>query len=397
MDAPVVDVDLYGDAVLADSGALWAQIRDAGPVVWLPRHRMYATGRYDEVRAALRDDAVFRSGTGVAANPIANALGRDTTLSSDDDAHVRRRRVLMRSLGARALTTVEEPLRREAERAVDELLRRPHFDAVGDFAARLPVAVVSELAGLRQDSDQMLRWAAATFDGLGPVNGRGVRSLPRALGLLRQSRRLGPEGVAPGSWAASVFEAEAAGELSADEARALVIDFVAPALDTTILAAAALLEVLSREPEAWEEVRADPSLASAAVMETVRLASPVRGFTRRVDVDHVIGDVRLPAGSRIVLLYAAANRDERHFADPDRFDLHRPNPSHLGWGNGPHACVGMGLAKLELRTLLEAMAPRVDRIVTGRPTPLRNNTLQGHAALPARFLPAGQRPLRRAA
>jgi cytochrome P450 len=87
-----------------------------------------------------------------------------------------------------------------------------------------------------------------------------------------------------------------------------------------------------------------------------------------------------------VLLYAAANRDERHFADPDHFDLHRPNPSHLGWGNGAHACVGMLLAKLELRVLLEAMAPRVQRIAAGIPTPLRNNTLQGHAALPARLI-----------
>jgi cytochrome P450 len=234
----------------------------------------------------------------------------------------------------------------------------------------------------------MLRWAAATFDGLGPINRRGVRSLPRALGLLRYSRRLDAGSVAPGSWAASVFQAQAEGELGADEARALVIDFVAPALDTTILAAAQLLELLARQPEAWEEVRADPSLAAAAVMETVRLASPVRGFTRRLAVDHDIDGVLLPAGSRIVLLYAAANRDERRFADPDRFDLHRPNPSHLGWGNGPHACVGMLLAKLELRTLLEAMAPRVGRIVTGRPTPLRNNTLQGCTALPARFLPA---------
>jgi cytochrome P450 len=99
----------------------------------------------------------------------------------------------------------------------------------------------------------------------------------------------------------------------------------------------------------------------------------------------------LPAGSRAVLLYAAANRDERQFAEPDRFDLHRPNPSHLGWGNGAHACVGMLLAKLELRVLLTAMAPHVERIVTGTPKPLRNNTLQGHAALPARFIAAAGR------
>jgi cytochrome P450 len=144
--------------------------------------------------------------------------------------------------------------------------------------------------------------------------------------------------------------------------------------------------VLSENPDAWSEVRADPSLAAAAVMETVRLASPIRGFSRRLAADHQVDGTCLPAGSRVVLLYAAANRDERRFPEPDRFDLHRPDPSHLAWGNGPHACVGMLLAELELRVLLEAMAPRVDRIVTAAPTPLRNNTLQGHAALPARFI-----------
>jgi cytochrome P450 len=241
--------------------------------------------------------------------------------------------------------------------------------------------------GLAVDSDRMLRWAAGTFEGLGPINRRSIRAMPRSLGLLLYSRRL-PRGIAPGSWAASVFEAQARGELTMEEARALVIDFVAPALDTTILAATCMLKLLADHPDRWDEIRADPSLAAAAVMETVRLASPIRGFTRTVASDHEIDGTTLPAGARVVLLFAAANRDERHFGNPDRFDPHRPNPSHLGWGNGPHACVGMLLAKLELRTLLEAMIPRVGQVVAGPPRPFRNNTLQGLASLPTRFVAA---------
>jgi cytochrome P450 len=385
LSAPALDIDLYADDVLADSAALWKRVRDAGPVVWLPRHKMFAMGRYEDVRAALRDDVVFRSGAGVAANALANRLGTDTTLNSDDDTHTRRRRVLMRALGGKAMTAIEEPLREEADRLVAELIARREFDAVKDFASRLPTAVVAQLVGLAVDSDRMLRWAAATFEGLGPINRRSLRSLPHSLGLLHYSRRL-PRGIAPGSWAASVFEAQAQGELSMDEAKALVIDFVAPALDTTILAATHMLKLLADRPDQWDEIRADPSLAPAAVMETVRLASPIRGFTRKVATDHDIDGTTLPAGARVVLLYAAANRDERHFEHPDRFELHRPNPSHLGWGNGAHACVGMLLAKLELRTLLEAMIPRVDQVVAGTPTPFRNNTLQGFAAMPTQFI-----------
>jgi cytochrome P450 len=383
--ASVLDLDLYAGDVLADSTALWAQIRQAGPVVWLPRHRMFAMGRFEDVRAALRDDTAYRSGQGVAVNPMTNALIRDTTLSSDDDVHTRRRRVLMRSLGAKAISEIEAPLRREAADLIDELVRRSHFEAARDFSSRLPVSVVSGLVGVRGGSRQMLRWAAAAFEVLGPRNFRGLRASARSLGLFRYTQGLRAGRVAPGSWAASVFEAQARGELSSREARALVIDFVAPSLDTTILASTHLLWALGRDPDAWEELRADPSLIPAAVLENVRIGSPIRGFTRRLAEDREVGGVSLPKGSRVALLFAAANLDEQQFAQPERFDLHRANPNHVGWGNGPHTCVGIHLAKLEMRSLLEEMVSRVERIVVGRPTPIRNNTLQGIGSLPARF------------
>jgi cytochrome P450 len=383
--APVLDIDLYADDVLADSRDTFARIREAGPVVWLPQHRMFAIGRFDDVRAALRNDEVFLSGHGVAANPIANTLAKHTVLNSDGETHVRRRRVLMRSLGAKAIAAVEPALAAEAHAVVEELLQRRHFEAGKDFASRLPLAVVSELVGVQGGGEQLLRWAAATFEGLGPLNHRALRTLRRSLGLAAYTTTLRRERVGEGSWAASVFDACKAGELSEREAQSLIIDLVAPSLDTTILASTHLLWALGNQPEAWAEIREDPTLIPAAVMENVRLASPIRAFTRRLAADHEIGGVPVPAGARVALLFGAANLDERRFPDPERFDLHRPNNAHLGWGNGPHACVGIHLAKLEMRMLLEAMAPRVERIVVGTPSPFRNNTLQGIARLPARF------------
>jgi cytochrome P450 len=105
----------------------------------------------------LRDATGYRSGHGVAANRTANALGRDTTLNSDDDAHARRRRVLMRSLGAKVIGDLEASLRREAERLIGDLLRRPHFETARDLCSRLPMSVVSGLVGVR-GGQQMLRW-----------------------------------------------------------------------------------------------------------------------------------------------------------------------------------------------------------------------------------------------
>lgn len=387
--APVINANLYADDALVDSRQLFQRIRDAGPVVWLPRHRMHAIGRFEEVRTALRDDETFLSGRGVAANPIANALGRDTTLSSDGDTHVRRRKVLMRSLGAKAIASVEGTLAREADGLVARLTDAGEFDGVADFASHLPTRVVSDLVGIRDGSDTMLRWAAATFDALGPANRRARQQLRHSLGLLLFTRRLRPASVTAGSWAASVFEAQERGELSAREARALIIDFVAPALDTTILATSHMLWLLGTNPDVWQQLRADPNLASSVVMESVRLAAPVRTFTRTLARDHMIGEVQLRRGARIAVLYGSANLDERQFPDPERFDIHRPNLAHVGWGNGPHTCVGIHLAKLEMRTLLTHMIPSVTEIQVADRVPLRNNCLQGAASMRARFTSGG--------
>ena len=166
----------------------------------------------------------------------------------------------------------------------------------------------------------------------------------------------------------------------------MVIDFIAPSLDTTILASTYMLWLLGENPAAWERLRRDPELIPAAVVEAVRLASPIRGFTRQVSRDAEVGGVQMRAGDRVVLLVGAANMDERRYPDPERFDLDRPPGGNLGWGNGPHTCVGIHLAKLEMAALLRALVTQVETIeIAGPPTRIRNNTLQGIGSLPVRL------------
>ncbi|WP_207843741.1 cytochrome P450 [Williamsia soli] len=382
--APAVDIDLYGRAALIDPQPVYRQIRDAGPVVWLPRHHVWAMGRFDDVRGALRDDATFRSGTGVAANPVANLLGRKTVLSSDDDRHSTRRRILMQSLTSRAIRPSLPILRDEARATVERLLERDTFDGIADFASRLPIAAVADLVGVEVGPQQLLRWGAGTFDILGPMNRRSVDAAPTALGLLLYTMQLRRSRVTPDGWARSVFDAADRGEISRSEARTMVIDFVAPSLDTTILAIGQLLWSLGENPEVFAQLKAEPELIPTAVVEAVRVCSPVRGFTRTVARDTEIDGVRLGAGERVVLLYAAANMDERHFDDPQTFSLQRRG-SNLGWGHGMHTCVGMQLSKLEMQTLLHEVLTRVETIEVSDPVPLSNNCLQGFESFQARF------------
>lgn len=383
-----LDLNLYAKDALKDSREVFARIREAGPAVWLPRHKMFAIGRFEDVRSALRNDAVFRSGEGVAANPIANRLGRDTTLFSDDDTHNRRRRVLMQSLSGKALAPSEARIDEQANVIVGRLATGEKFEGAHDFSSHLPLSVVAELVGLEEDPDRLLRWAAATFDVLGPANRRGQIGARRSLGLLIHSKLLRPKNVRPGSWAASVFEARDRGEISSAEARSLIIDFVAPALDTTILATTHLLWMFACDPEAWEQIKADPELVPRAVVENVRIASPIRGFTRMVSEDTEVDGVEIPRGSRVVLLFGAANLDETVYPDPESFSLDRANAVQLGWGHGPHTCVGIHLAKLEMNALVRAMIPRVAAVEAEGPERLINNTLQGFSRLSARFVPS---------
>src|ERR1700709_2528385 len=155
---------LYSPEVVEDSSAAFARIREAGPAVWLSRQRMWAMGRFDEVRAALRDDELFVSGKGVAANPITNVAARKTTLFSDGETHVARRKALMRSLGAQAMAPISGRLDAEAEAIVGRLVGRGEFDASRDFSSGLPLEVVADLVGVRVPAERLLSWGTISFD-----------------------------------------------------------------------------------------------------------------------------------------------------------------------------------------------------------------------------------------
>lgn len=378
--------NIFGRDALVDSSAHFRAIREAGPVVWLSRHRMWAAGRYEAAKAALRAADQLVSGKGVAANRLVNGMTAEITLTADGDEHRRRRLALIKPLGPAALSALKVRIATEAEALVLRLKGRGRFDAMPDFASVLPVSIVAELVGLRPEGRQnMLRWAAATFDALGPMNWRMVRALPTLVDLMRYSLRLRRGDVVPGSWADQIFAAADEGRLSPSEARSMIIDYVGPSLDTTILATGQMLVHLARHPDVLDAVRRDEGLAADFVFESVRLSSPIRGFTRLATEDFTLGGITIPAGGRLVVLYASANRDERKYADPDRFDITRNARDHLGWGHGAHACAGMHLARLEMECLLVALARHVGRIEVGEPAPFMNNVLQGFRSLPATF------------
>lgn len=388
---PVYRRDIYSRTAILDPYPHYRAMRELGSVVWLARHRLYALPRYRECKATLRDDGLFLSGHGVAANPLTNRLSRGTTLNSDGADHDRRRKLVAHRLMPRALRTLSDDVDARAHAIVETAISRQTVDAVADLATALPLAVVPDLVGWPRDQrGHLLDWGAATFDILGPPNLQALRAVPRSVQMLRFARRVVRErDVLPGSMAHELLTAVDQGHLGAEEVPPLLIDYIAPSLDTTISAISSALYLFATHPEQWQLLRADPSLLPNAINEVVRYESPLRAFTRKTAQASIIADVPLPAGARVLVLYASANRDEREWEAPDTFDIRNDAGRHVGFGSGAHACAGQGLARVETTAMLKALIERVERIeVTGEPTWGINNIIHRHEQLPIRLVAA---------
>ncbi len=389
--APRYEPDIYTAAAILDPYPHYQRIRDLGPVVWLPRHRVHAVPRYAECKAVLRDDGLFRSTGGVALNPLSNRLSRGTTLASDGAEHDRRRKLVAHRMLPRALNAVSDRVQQVAEEVVDAALREGEVDGA-ELATALPSSVIPDLVGWPADRrDHLIDWAGATFDILGPANRRMLRGIPGAVQMLRFARQVVRQRSAiPGSMADDLLTAADNDVLKLSECPALLVDYLGPALDTTISAIATGLVLLARHPEQWDLLRREPARIPNAVNEIVRYESAVRAFGRRVGADTEIGGVALPAGTQVLVMYASANRDEREWERPDEFDITRDAGRHLGFGQGAHACAGQALARLETGAFLTALTARVERLeLTGRPQWALNNIIRRYERIPLRLVASG--------
>jgi cytochrome P450/ferredoxin-NADP reductase len=385
MQPPVYDGDLYADEVIRDPYPVYARLRAMGPVVWLSQHQVFALPRYAEVASVLRQPKRFISSRGVSLNERTNRLLVGSTLNSDPPEHDATRDITSQPLLPGALEAIAPRIRRAADALVAELARRGRFDAVSDFAQYLPVTIVAELVGLPDAARaKMLTWASATFNLFGPENERARAAFDDLRDLKAFLDEYGtPEKLKPGGWAQRIFKVGAERGIPFETCAQLMRDYINPSLDTTISSTGQAIKFFADAPEQWALVRERPELIPNAVEEVVRLASPIRAFTRFVAEDSEIAGVPIPQGARVMVMYASANRDERKFADPDRFDVTRDVHDHLGFGSGVHMCMGMHLGRLEIVSLLQALARHVKTIaLDGEPVVAMNNTIRAYASLP---------------
>jgi cytochrome P450 len=384
---PILDLDLFADESLKEPTADYRTLRDAGPLVRLKRPAVYAIGRFADVQAALRASEVLISGEGVGLSDTFNFNKGSNVLQTDGELHRRMRATVMRPLTPATIKAARSDLKTMIAARVKALTGQGWFDAMKQIAAFLPVEAVSHLVGLpAAGRERMLDWGAAAFNTIGPRQDPGdVATLMEAQAYMASLRE---ESVEADSWAGSLFAAARSGKLSLQEAVAGISAYVIPSLDTTIYAKGHLLAALARDPAQWDLLRERPELIPSAVLESVRHSSVLRWFSRVAVEDYPVGDSFVPRGERVMLLYGAANRDERHYPDPDRFDVTRDARDHLAWGTGPHMCAGMHLARIEMEVLLEALVEAGVTLTAGELVAGTNAGLYGFAELPLRIDPA---------
>jgi cytochrome P450 len=392
--ATAVDVDPFSLEFFADPYPSHAALRDAGRVVWLSRYNISATARYEEVRQALHDHKTFSSARGVGLADFSRH-GRfrlpSLILEVDPPTHSRSRAALMKALSPTVMRTLRASFAAAAEEMVAGLVKKSEFDACSELAEAYPLKVFPDAIGMRPENrHNLLPYGDMVFNSFGPPNELFQAAAKRAQEIfpwveaeaLRQHLK-------PGGFGMILYQCADAGEITEDEAHKLVRSMLTAGVDTTVNGIGAALYSLARFPEQWKKMCADPArLAKAAFEEAVRFESPVQTFFRTTTCATELGGVQLEAGRKILLFLGSANRDPRHWQNPDEYDIERKVLGHVGFGAGIHVCVGQLLARLEGEVVLQALAKQVGRIeFAGEPERRFNNTLRGLKRLPLRFVP----------
>lgn len=382
------DIDLFTDEALHDPYPLYKQLRDLGPAAYLTKYGVYHLGRYDQVRKALGDWQTFSAAQGAGLNGVINRQWEHALICVDPPVHTATRKLFTDRIGPRHLSQIEETIHQRAGELAQKLMKQRDFDGVKEVAHDLPVNVIFDLIGWPEEArGELAALAAGCFYACGPESPRMRAAIPR-LEAMRAfvADTYDRNRLKPGGFGSTVADAARRGEIPREAAIGLLEGYVIAAFDTTINAIGTGLWLFAQHPEQWQKIRRDPSKVAAAFLEIVRIDSPLqhlsRVTTRAVDLGE---GVVLPAGARVVISYASANRDERHFANPETFDVDRNPVDHLGFGLGTHNCAGQGLAKLEGLAVFGALAKCADGFsMTGPASREPNSITRGFSHLPMR-------------
>jgi cytochrome P450 len=388
--APLSDFDPFSAQTMRDPYPGYRALLTGSnvPNVWYNRKRgIWIVAGYDDVRTALRDHDALSS----AESQARYRVHLQTMNAADPPDHTRLRKFVSRAFTPRAMKAWQAAINEVADELVDAMIARGRTELVADLAKPLPNRLIAMMLGIpQQDHARFLAWSdaivASAFAPLTPhgiaLNARSARAtaaMRRNLDRLITNRRHHP-----GDDLISMMTASDGDDLMTDdEVFWSASMLIGAGSETTTNLLSGLFLTLAQRPDVYARLREQPELIGPAIEEQLRLVSPVQGFYRTATREYTVGANTIPAGARVLLLFAAANRDPRHYDDPDTFDLNRNPSDHLAFGGGIHYCLGTPLSRMEASRVLTQLLSRVDAIrLDGEYRYLENPTMRGLAHLP---------------
>ena len=339
-----------------DPFTVYRTLRDDAPCYHNEELGFWALSRYDDVVAALHDPVTYCSRYGITlerGNPV------PMLLTMDPPDHTVMRRLVSRAFTPRHIAGLEPSVRALSRQYLDALGDRRSVDLVGDYAALLPMDVISNLLGVPEaDQEQLRKWSDALLhreEGLPDVTPEGIEAatnLYKYFATFVSDRRAHP---GADDFTAALLAAEPDGEALSDEQ---VIGFcfllIIAGNETTTKLLANCLLAFQRFPSEKAKVLADRTRIADAIEEILRFEGSTQLMARTLTRAVELHGASMPEGAKILLLLGSANRDERVWAHADEFDIDRAWPTHhVGFGHGIHVCLGAALARLEMRVSLE--------------------------------------------
>jgi cytochrome P450 len=366
--------DLLSSGFYADIDGMhdaFRSMRAAGPVWRDEKNELWAVTRHAPLIDTERRADVFSS-RGCYRSRVAPM--EEDMIAKDDPAHHAQRSLVARRFTPKAVQRLEPVIRSVVDDLIDGFADRGELEIVDDLAAPFPARLTAHLLGFGDDQAPAVRsWSERLMriDGIADDQGLmadmmgAIMEFAAVVGALAEERRSAPRDDLLSVWAN--------GELDGCpiEQNVMVQEtglFISGGAETTRTVTARGVIELSRHPDQWEALAADPSLVPGAVEEMIRWVTPLNNFFRTATRDANVAGTAVQAGDRVILLYPSANRDETVFDEPDTFDIRRdPNP-HVAFGFGTHFCLGASLARLELRLLLTRLTRRITNLrVVGEP------------------------------
>jgi cytochrome P450 len=364
---------LAGPQFRSNPYLFYARLRKEQPVIQVqtPDGQLaWLITRYDDALNALKDKRLSKDQANLREKPpwvpkYFEPLARNM-LDLDDPDHARLRTLVHKAFTPKLIETLRMSIEALSETLIESAKRRGRMDLIAEFALPLPVAVISQMLGIpKREQDKFHRWSNTIVSSQSSKFG-ALKAIPSVISFLRYIRRLvrlrqaRPEN----DLTTAMIQAEEAGDrMNTDEMLAMIFLLLIAGHETTVNLIGNGMLALFTHPEQMEKLRSDASLVAPAVEEMLRFDSPVEMATERYSTEEVeFSGTTIPAGARVYVVIASANRDEQQFERADQFDITRPNNRHLSFGMGTHYCLGAPLARLEGQIAITALLKHMPKL-----------------------------------